>query len=539
MTTRAQTNNLKPKTFNVIKHPVTPPLTNPLSEPTTYHHASKHPCWQEAMQTEYSALIRNNTWSLVPRPHDTNLVGCKWVYRIKQHADGTIQRYKARLVAKGFQQEEGVDYFDTFSPVVKPTTVRLVLSLALSKGWPVKQLDINNAFLNGDRQETVYMEQPKGFVNPQFPLHVCKLNKALYGLKQAPRAWFNKLKTFLVANGFRACHSDTSLFVHHSSTVTIYLLVYVDDIIITGSDPAFISRFIGLLNHTFSLKDLGALHYFLGVEVLHLDSGLFLSQSKYIRDILTRCNMLDAKPVSTPAEPNGNLRKMGTPFDDARLYRQVVGALQYATITRPEIAFAVNRVCQFMHSPTHDHWKSAKRILRYLKGTINHGFLINASSQTQLRAYSDAGWMSDPDDYRSQYGFAIYFGPNLISWTSRKQRVVARSSTEAEFRALAYTTAELVWLQQLLADLGIHVSQPPLLLCDNVGATFMTANPVIGSRSKHIHLDFYFVRERVEAGLLKVVHVSSGDQIADIFTKSLSSTSFMALRSKLQVCSRT
>ncbi|KAJ0975586.1 hypothetical protein J5N97_017551 [Dioscorea zingiberensis] len=491
------------------------------------------------MQAEYSALLRNNTWSLVPRPRDTNLVGCKWVYRIKRRADGSIERYKARLVAKGFHQEEGVDYFDTFSPVVKPTTVRLVLSLALSKGWSVRQLDINNAFLNGELQETVFMEQPKGFVNSAFPLHVCKLHKALYGLKQAPRAWFNKLKNFLLSTGFRACHSDTSLFVHHSPTTTIYLLVYVDDIIITGSDPSFISRFIGVLNNTFSLKDLGPLHYFLGVEVLKHESGLFLSQSKYIRDILSRCNMADVKPLPTPAASNSRLCKSGTPADDARLYRQVVGSLQYATLTRPEIAYAVNRVCQFMHSPTQDHWKAAKRILRYLKGTIEHGLLLRPCSQPQLRAYSDAGWLSDSDDCRSQYGFAIYFGPNLISWTSRKQRVVARSSTEAEFRALAYTTAELVWLQQLLTELGVSLSHPPRLLCDNLGATFMSANPVIGSRSKHIHLDYYFVRERVDAGLLKVSHVVSADQVADIFTKPLSSSSFGTLRSKLQVRSRT
>ncbi|KAJ0960835.1 hypothetical protein J5N97_001284 [Dioscorea zingiberensis] len=242
MTTRARTQTLKPKSFHVTRHPITPdPTSSPLQEPTTYHQASKHSCWQQAMQVEYSVLLRNNTWSLVPRPRDTNLVGCKWVYKIKRRADGSIERYKARLVAKGFHQEEGVDYFDTFSPVVKQTTVRLVLSLAISKGWSVCQLDINNAFLNGELQETVFMEQPKGFVNSAFPLHVCKLHKALYGLKQAPRAWFNKLKNFLLSTGFRACHLTLPyLFITRPQRLSISLSMLMTSLLQVVIHPSFL-----------------------------------------------------------------------------------------------------------------------------------------------------------------------------------------------------------------------------------------------------------------------------------------------------------
>ncbi|CAN1799670.1 Retrovirus-related Pol polyprotein from transposon TNT 1-94, partial [Linum perenne] len=250
MTTRASTQSIKPKIFNVTT------ITNPkLDEPVTFNQANKHIWWQTAMHDEYNALMRNNTWSLVACPTNVNLVGCKWIYRVKRNSEKTVQRHKARLVAQGFSQEAGVDVFDTFSPVIKPTTIRLVLSIALSQKWSIRQLDINNAFLNGDLTEEVYMKQPRGFEDPSRPDHVCKLHKALYGLRQAPRAWFTKLKTYLLGQGFRACHSDTSLLVYISSTTTIYILVYVDDLIIT-------------------------------------DGGLQLSQQQYIKGILNSCNMV-------------------------------------------------------------------------------------------------------------------------------------------------------------------------------------------------------------------------------------------------------
>ncbi|CAN1142265.1 Retrovirus-related Pol polyprotein from transposon RE2 [Linum perenne] len=526
MSTRASTNSLKPKTFTV---------TTTTLEPKNYSQALKHDCWLQAMKSEYDALVRNETWLLVPRPTNVNVVGCKWIYRIKRHSDGTIQRYKARLVAQGYSQEEGVDFFDTFSPVIKPTTIRVVLSIALSKGWQLRQLDFNNAFLNGDLEEEVYMAQPKGFEHPTKSQYVCRLRKAIYGLKQAPRAWFTKLKGYLLQHGFKACHSDTSLFVLHSPTATTYILVYVDDLIITGSDTRFITTFIDTLAQTFSLKDLGQLHQFLGLDVTRVDNTLQLSQRHYISDILIRTHMDASSPVATPADPTTNLTKLGEQFDNPKLYRQTVGALQYATITRPDITYAVNRVCQYMHAPTVQHWQAVKRVLRYLNGTLNHCLKFTPTTATSLLAYSDAGWVSDKDDSRSQYGYAIYHGNNLISWTSRKQKVVARSSTEAEYRSLAYTTAELIWLQQLFGELHIHLDMSPLLLCDNVGAIFMSKNPVISTRSKHVALDFHFIREQVESRSLRINYISTVDQVADIFTKALPRERLHTLRTKLQV----
>lgn len=230
------------------------------------------------------------------------------------------------------------------------------------------------------------------------------------------------------------------------STSIIYLLVYVDDVIITGSNAPQIQQFIQQLNKVFALKDLGKLHHFSGLQITATTTGLALSQQRYIEDILHRSKMQDSTPISTP-DPNSRLTHHGEPFHDPTFFRQIMGSLQYATITRPDIAYAINRVCQFMHSPTTHHWQATKRILRYLKGTSHHCLQFKPTTANYLLAYSDAGWISNKEDSRSQYGYAIFHGSNLISWTSRKQRVVARSSTEAEYRSLAYTTAELLWLQ--------------------------------------------------------------------------------------------
>lgn len=527
MTTRAQTGSLKPKILATT--------LKPEPDPRTYKQALKHKHWQDAMTVEYNALVKNGTWSLVPCPTNVNVVGCKWIYRTKRKSDGSIERHKARLVAQGFSQQAGKDFFETFSPVVKPTTIRLVLSIALSNQWCLRQLDINNAFLNGELSEVVYMRQPKGFEDSHHPDHVCQLRKALYGLKQAPRAWFTKLKHYLVTQGFRACQSDTSLFVHHSAAATIYILVYVDDLIITGTDSGLINNFIINLNKVFALKDQGELHYFLGLQITRTSSGVQLTQEGYVRDILESTNMSAAAPITTPADPQHRLVRAGDPFDDPALYRRTVGSLQYATITRPDITYAVNRVCQFMHSPTLDHWRAVKRILRYLAGTLSHSLHFSPTQATSFLAYSDAGWISDSDDSRSQFGYAIFHGSNLISWTSRKQKVVARSSTEAEYRSLAYTAAELLWLNILASELHVPITGSPLLLCDNVGAIFLSKNPVISTRSKHIALDFHFLRDQVDSGTLKIGHVSSVDQLADIFTKPLSKDRVSFLRSKLRV----
>jgi hypothetical protein len=342
------------------------------------------------MQLEFDALISNGTWLLCPRPLNHNIIRNKWVYKIKRKADGSVERFKARLVAKGFDQCCGIDYTETFSPVIKPSTIRIILSLAVHFEWSIRQLDVSNAFLHGSLVEEVYMEQPQGFCAKGKSDLVCRLHKAIYGLKQAPRAWFTRLSTFLLDIGFTASLVDTSLFIYLSGNVKLYMLIYVDDIILTGTHASVISSLITRMQQEFPLKDLGPLNFFLGIQVTRTHSGLHLCQAKYITDLLARTHMDGAKPAKSPCSSGSKLSKYdGEPLEDPSVYRHIVGSLQYCTLTRPEISFSVNQLCQHLHSPTSVHLTAAKRLLRYLKGSVDHGLWFTKSS-LQLNAFCDS-----------------------------------------------------------------------------------------------------------------------------------------------------
>ena len=432
--------------------------------------------------------------------------------KVKKKADGTLDRYKARLVAKGFKQRYGIDYEDTFSPVVKAATIRVILSLAVSQGWSLRQLDVQNAFLHGILEEDVYMKQPPGYEDKLQPHHICKLDKAIYGLKQAPRAWYSRLSDKLLQLGFQASKGDTSLFFYIKEGITIFLLVYVDDIIVASSSQDVVSALLKDLKIDFALKDLGPLHYFLGIEVQKVDNGIHLSQRKYASDVLSRVGMINCKPTTTPLSTSEKLSlHNGEPLgpEDSTRYRSIVGALQYLTLTRPDLSFAVNKVCQYLHSPTTDHWTAVKRILRYLRYTLHHGLKISKSPSLLVSAFTDADWAGDIDDRRSTGGFAVFLGSNLVSWSARKQPTVSRSSTEAEYKAIANATAELMWIQSLLKELKISCPPTARIWCDNIGATYLTANPVFHGRVKHVEIDFHFVRERVARKLLDVRVIST------------------------------
>ena len=265
------------------------------------------PHWREAMEQEYQALLRNQTWTLVPPQSRVNVIDSKWVFKVKRHSDGSIERYKARLVARGFRQRFGLDYEDTFSPVVKPTTIRLLLSLAVTRGWFLRQLDVQNAFLHGVLAEEVYMRQPPGFSDPDRPDHLCRLSKAIYGLKQAPRAWHARLAMALRAHGFASSTADSSLFLLQRPEVTMYLLVYVDDIILVSSSQSAATALVRSLGADFAVKDLGKLHYFLGVEVTSRAAGLVMTQKKYSLNLLQRAGMLKCKPTTTPMSTTDKL----------------------------------------------------------------------------------------------------------------------------------------------------------------------------------------------------------------------------------------
>ncbi|GJW12478.1 ribonuclease H-like domain-containing protein [Tanacetum coccineum] len=427
--------------------------------PKYYRDAFNDPNWQNAMRDEYTALIRNKTWTLVPRPPDTNIL-------------------------------EGVIVDETFSPIVKPGTIQTVLCLAASRHWPIHQLDVKNAFLHGDLSDTVYMHQP-----PEFQDSV---------------------------------HPDYG-------TDIAYLLLYVDDIVLTASFESLLQLIIGSLHKEFAMTDLGSLNYFLGISVTRDSSGLFLSQKKYASEILERAYMVNYNPSRTPVDTKYKLEADADPVSDPTLYRSLAGSLQYLTLTRPDISYAVQQVCLYMHNPREPHFSALKRILRYVKGTLDYGLQLFSSSTTNLVANSDADWAGCPTTRRSTLGYCVFLGNNLLSWSSKRQPTLSRSSAEAEYCGVTNVVAETCWLRNLLRELHTPLSFATLVYCDNVSAVYLSCNPVQHQRTKHIEIDIHFVRDLVVAGQVRVLHVPSRYQFADIFTKGLSSALFEEFRSSLSI----
>lgn len=486
------------------------------------------------MESEISALNANHTWDLVPLPSGKKAIGSKWVYKVKLKSDGSLERCKARLVAKGYNQKFGIDYEETFSPVVKMSTVRTIIALASSKNWPLYQLDVNNAFLHGDLFEEVYMCVPEGVPNPHNL--VCRLKKSIYGLKQASRRWFAKLVEALTEFGFVQSKNDYSLFIRHSGSNICILAVYVDDIILTGTDSEGIQHLKEFLHAKFSIKDLGRLHFFLGIEVTYLDSGIVLSQPKFTHELLTSSGFDFSKAANTPLPVNLKLSNFeGEILSDPEHYRSLVGKLNYLTNTRPDLAYTVQTLSQFMHSPRSTHLSALQHTLRYVAHTSHQGILLRASTQLTLQAFSDADWASCVDSRRSITGYILLFGNSPITWKSKKQNTVSKSSSEAEYRAMAAAASEITWVVRLLDELGVSNFLPVTLNCDNQSALYIAKNPVFHERTKHIELDCHFTRDKVLEGLIQLTYLPTRSQIADIFTKVAPSPQFTSFLSKLGV----
>jgi hypothetical protein len=334
--------------------------------------------------------------------------------------------------------------------------------------------------------------------------------------------------------GFTASRSDSSLFIYQHGAHAAYLLVYVDDIILTASTPALLRQIVDQLRQEFAIKDLGELRFFLGIQVRRDQAGFHLNQAQYTEDILERAGMANCKPASTPVDVTPKLSATaGEPATDGSFYRSITGALQYLTLTRPDIAYGVNQACLHMHSPRDVHWNLVKRILRYLRGTMDTGITISATPSTTLKAYSDADWAGCPDTRRSTSGFCVFLGDSLVSWSSKRQTTVSRSSAEAEYRAVANAAAECCWLRNLLRELHVLVDKATVIYCDNVSAVYLSENPVHHRRTKHVELDIHFVREKVALGQFKVLHIPTRYQFADIMTKGLPTPLFTEFRDSL------
>ncbi|KAJ0703042.1 putative RNA-directed DNA polymerase [Helianthus annuus] len=495
---------------------------NKTVEPSTYSEAAKDPKWIEAMNLEMEALLRNKTWEMVDLPANRKPIGCKWVFKIKYKANGEIERYKARLVAKGYNQREGLDFGETFSPVVKMVTVRCVLSLAVKNDWTLFQLDINNAFLYGSITEDVYMSPPEGYFSNN-DNKVCKLVKSLYGLKQAPRKWNEKLTNVLLSVGFVQSCCDHSLYTLSKDSVFVILLVYVDDIIITGNNNNEISQIKKLLSDSFKIKDLGILRYFLGLEIVYNDEGICLNQRKYCLELLSEFGYLGCKPVNTPIELSHVINKKVSEdtrvLNDITNYQKLIGKLIYLSLTRPDISYTVQYLSQFMHKPLMVHLEIALRLLRFLKLSPGKGIMFKKDSSLELVCYTDSDWAKCLDTRRSVTGYCVFLGNCLVSWKSKKQSTVSRSTGEAEYRAMCSATCELVWIVNLLNELHVKCKLPIKVCCDSNAAISIAANPVFHERTKHFEIDLYFLREKVATGFINTVKVESENQLADLFTK--------------------
>ncbi|GJW72889.1 ribonuclease H-like domain-containing protein [Tanacetum coccineum] len=480
---------------------------NKSSEPSSFEEASKDINWINAMNDEMSALYENATWELVDLPAGRKPIGSKWVYKIKLKSTGDIERYKARVVAKGFNQKEGIDYDETFSPVVKMGTVRCLINLAVQQDWKLFQMDVNNAFLYGTLNEEVYMLPPPGFFKEN-ENKVCKLKKSLYGLKQAPRQWNHKLAEVLFEAGFVQSKNDHSLYIKKEGETCLYLLVYVDDLVLTGNSEVEMNRFKEFLSNKFKIKDLGELKYFLGIEVLRTKSGLCLNQRKYCLEMLHEYGLLACRPVMTPLPENCVLSHKESDDDkylrNITSYQKLIGKLIYLTMTRPDISYVVQSLSQHMHAPLQSHFDIGLRVLRYLKLAPGSGVSFSKNCDgVKVFAFSDSDWAKCPMTRRSVSGYCVFVNGNLVSWKSKKQATLSKSSAEAEYRAMASATCEIMWILKLLQDLDLDGLAPVTLFCDNKSAIQIAANPVMHEKTKHFDIDVHLVREKVASGLIK------------------------------------
>lgn len=492
-----------------------------LPEPKSYSEAKSSTHWDRwkgAFEDEIKSLEENNVWDVVPRPKGRKVINGKWVCKVKGDADGEVERFKARYVAKGFSQVQGLDYDETFAPVVRFDSLRLLLAITAHRKWRPRQLDIKTAFLYGILNEEIYMELPDGYRKDN---HVARLNRCIYGLKQSPRKWYFRLVDYLIPHGFSTTHFDPCVLIH--STGELFIAVYVDDIILFGEQGDLMDKIISTIKAEFKVSDMGTLHWLLGIQIGYNEAGLMLSQTAYIQRILIKFDMQNCNPVSTPIESNHRLREAENENDlvNATRYQQIIGSLMYLVSgTRPDLAYTISHLSQFCSNPSKSHLGAAKRVLRYLKGTIDRKLIYKFGAPLTLSGFCDASYGNCIDTRRSFSGYVFQLGGSCISWKSRKQRTVAHSTCEAEYMALSLATKQFIWITRGIKQL-LCEEVPSALASDNTAAIELAHNPKINDASKHIDIAYHFTRERIEDGSLSLLHVPSEENLADICTKGL------------------
>ena len=490
--------------------------------------------WEEAMQAEIESLHRNKVWNLIAPPKDRKIINCKWVFKRKRGENGTVERYKARLVACGYTQRQGLDYEETFSPVVRFESVRCVLALAAHFKMKLHQMDVKTAFLNGELTEEVYMSQPEGFKEKGKENYVCQLKRSIYGLKQSPRCWNATLDMQLKSMGFAQTKGDPCLYVSIDGDPVI-IAVYVDDILIAAVTDEKISEVKAAIAERFDVKDMGELSYFLGIKVVQdpTASTIWIGQPNYIESLISDFDMTNAKCCNTPINVGEKLSKATEESirADPEKYQSAVGRLLYlSTTTRPDIAFAVSSVAKYTSDPTVQHWKAVKHIIRYLIGTVGYGLMFRKKETAETEGYSDADWAGDIDDRKSTSGYLFKLSGASISWRSRKQSCVALSTAEAEYISLATAGQEAIWLSRLITELKRGTEKPVTLYEDNQAAICLSKNPQFHGRSKHIAIKYHFIRDEVQKGSLTVPYCKTEEMAADMMTKGLYSDRFSKLR---------
>ncbi|GAU48712.1 hypothetical protein TSUD_281050 [Trifolium subterraneum] len=502
-------------------------------EPRNVKEALTDEYWINAMQEELGQFKRNEVWDLVLRPENVNVIGTKWVYKNKSDENGNITRNKVRLVAQGYAQTEGVDFDESFAPVARPESIRLLLGVACILKFKLFQMDVKSAFLNGYLNEEVYVEQPKGFVDPSLPNHVYKLKKALYGLKQAHRAWYERLTEFLLSQGYRKGGNDKTLFVKEEEGKLIIAQIYVDDIVFGGMSGQMVQHFVQQMQSEFEMSLVGELTYFLGLQVKQMDDCIFVSQSKYARNIVKKFGQDGGKHKRTPAATHLKFTKDKNGVDvDRSLYRSMIESLLYLTASRPDITFAVGVYARYQAEPKISHLTQVKRILKYVNGTCDYGILYTHGESTTLIGYCDVDWAGSADDRKSTSGACFFLGNNLITWFSKKQNSVSLSTAEAEYIAAGSSCSQLLWMKQMLKEYNVE-QDVMTLYCDNLSAINISKKPIQHSRTKHIDIRHHFIRDLVEEKVVTLEHVTTEEQLADIFTKALDVVQFEKLRSKL------
>jgi hypothetical protein len=493
--------------------------------------------WKRAMDLEFNSLINNETWELVDLPPEKKTIGTKWVFKVKQNPDGTIERFKARLVAKGYSQVEGIDYQETFAPVVRLNTIRIILAIANHFDMEIQHMDVDTAFLYGNLQEEIYIQQPEGFISQ--PEKVCRLKKSIYGLKQAPKVWNDLLDHHLQMHDFKRSETDPCVYFKRKEENITIIAIYVDDMIIATTSMKEMLEIKAIMKTKFKMKDLGEITYCLGLQIQRnrKEKTLSLHQTKYINEMIKIFGMEEAKPVSTPTALGIALEKKKKEDEEESKYpyKEAVGKLLYAmTGSRPDIAFATSLVSRFMSNYDSTHWTAVKRILRYLKGTNDLCITFKKTSEAlTLIGACDSDWGGDKCDRKSTFGYIFLLDGAPISWVSKKQSIVALSTTEAEYIATTHAAKEAIWIRKLMSELGHEQKQPTTIFEDNKSCIALANNPVFHMRTKHIDIQYHFIREAIKQQHVSLEYCPTEQMTADAFTKPLPTTKFIDTRVRM------